>query len=105
MLSRLTAIVNFVVTTRHAMGQSHESSVKVTQEQRDHALQLIRNTTLDIVETTEVIRFIQSDAFASAFGSDTACDFNAAILSNTTSTSDGVHKGRPTNQVHYFMAN
>ena len=48
MLSRLTAIVNFVVTTRHAMGQSHESSVKVTQEQRDHALQLIRNTTLDL---------------------------------------------------------
>ena len=105
MLSRLNAIVNFVVTTRHAMGQSHESSVKVTQEQRDHALHLIRNTTLDIVETTDVIRFIQSDAFASAFGSDTARDFNAAILNNTTSTSDGMHKGRPTSQVHYFMAN
>ena len=105
MLSRLNAIVNFVVTTRHAMGSSHESSVKVTQEQRDYALHLIRNTTLDIVETTEVIRFIQSDAFASAFGSDTARDFNAAILNNTTSTSDGMHKGRPTSQVHYFMAN
>ena len=105
MISRMEAITNFVIVTRTAMGPTHEKSVKTVQDQRDHALQVIRLSNLDIVGTTDLIKFIQSDTFANAFGPDSVAEFVEATLGNPTATTDGFCKGRPTSQVHYYFCN
>ena len=105
MIARMEAITNFVIVTRTAMGPTHEKSVKTVQDQRDHALQVIRLSNLDIVGTTDLIKFIQSDTFANAFGPDSVAEFVEATLGNPTATTDGFCKGRPTSQVHYYFCN